>query len=120
MDNLSENKLPDFGVFMDGTRFWVLHRRKYYGPFDYQWSIDLRGVEFLYQRQKYGECCSDEEFFADLKPYQLPSRVTEVSTVVLGTVVLSVFHCITGQDRIEQISSNLKTAGLERYTINQK
>ncbi|MBL4886640.1 MAG: hypothetical protein JKY95_19210 [Planctomycetaceae bacterium] len=105
---------------MDETQFWVMHRRKYYGPFDYQWSLDLYGIELLYQREKYGECCSDEEFFADLKPYCLPARVSEVATVVSGTVVSCIFRCIMSQDRLQKITENLKKLGLERYTISQK
>lgn len=115
-----EDKHPDFGVLMDETRFWVVHRREFYGPFDYQWSIDLRGIEFLYQQNKYGECCSDEEFFADLKHFQLPRRVSQVATIVTGTVVSCIFHCIASNDRVQQITHNLKSMGLERYTLNVK
>src|SRR6056297_1316495 len=74
----SSSSFPEFGVFCDETRFWVIHRRDCYGPFDYQWSGDLYGVELLYQGDKYGECCNSEQFFADLKPYQLPRKVSEV------------------------------------------
>ncbi len=120
MSHPSDNELPNFGVLIDETRFWVVHRRKYYGPFDYQWSIDLNGIEFLYQHQKYGECCSNEEFFADLKPFKLPSRVSQVATIVTGTVVSCIFHCIASHERVRQITRNLKNMGLERYTIDLK
>ena len=120
MFSRSEDRHPDFGVFMDQTRFWVVHRREFYGPFDYQWSIDLRGIEFLYQDKKYGECCSEEEFFADLKCFQLPKRVSQVATIVTGTVVSCIFHCVATSDRIRQISSNLESMGLERYILNVK
>jgi hypothetical protein len=54
------------GLRFDGSRFWVMHRRQEYGPFDYQWSSDLRGLEMIYQGEKFGEHCSENQIYADL------------------------------------------------------
>lgn len=78
------------GLRFDESRFWVIHRRTEYGPFDYDWSPDLRGVELLYQGRKFGEVCSPQEIFADLKEFHLPRRVAEVASVVLGCLVLGI------------------------------
>lgn len=111
---------PDYGIWLDETRFWVFHRRQRYGPFDYQWSDDLDGIEFLYRGEKYGECCSSEEFFADLKPYRLPTRVSAVATVVTGTLIRCIFYGIASRDRHEQITGQLQRSGLSRYELEQR
>ena len=54
------------GLRFDGSRFWVIHRQQEYGPFDYQWSTDLRGLEMIYQGEKFGEHCSENQIYADL------------------------------------------------------
>ena len=41
-------------IRFDDTRFWVTHRRREYGPFDYQWSTDLHGLEMTYRGVKFG------------------------------------------------------------------
>ena len=54
------------GILINGSTFWVVHRSRVHGPFDYEWSTDLHGVEFLYQGSKFGEYCSADELYADL------------------------------------------------------
>ncbi len=78
------------GLRFDDTRFWVIHRRTEYGPFDYDWSQDLRGMELLYQGTKFGEVCSAGELFADMREFRLPMRVVEVASVVLGCLVMGI------------------------------
>ncbi|SFH56360.1 hypothetical protein [Planctomicrobium piriforme] len=78
------------GLRFDQTQFWVIHRRTEYGPFDYDWSPDLSGMELLYQGVKFGEVCSRQEVFADLREFRLPLRVVHVASVVMGCVVLGV------------------------------
>ncbi len=109
--------LPDYGVILEETGFWVVHRRRRFGPFDYQFSSDLNGIEYLYQGEKYGEYCSAEEFFADLKPYQLPLRVTEVAIVVTASLTRCLFQGIAEAKRLEMIRQQLLRAGLERYQL---
>lgn len=118
--NLSENTpVPTYGISMSEAGFWVIHRRRSYGPFDYQFSGDLDGIEFLYQGEKYGECCSSEEFFADLHPYRLPQRVSEAATVVTGTVTRCIFQGIPAAERFAQIAEQLRQAGLDRYRLQE-
>tara|TARA_R110002020_G_scaffold288824_2_gene504302 strand:- start:77 stop:496 length:420 start_codon:yes stop_codon:yes gene_type:complete len=112
------HSFPDFGVLCDETRFWVIHRRDCYGPFDYQWSTDLYGLELLYQGEKFGECCNSEQFFADLKPYQLPTRVTEVAMTVVGAIIACSFNAISGNERLDHVSKMLQKSGLARYEIS--
>jgi hypothetical protein len=69
------NVVPHHVIVFGGLRFWVTHRRRDYSTFDYEWSRDFAGIELLDQAQKFGEYCSREEIFADLKPFQLPRRV---------------------------------------------
>ena len=33
------------GLQLEGTRFWVKHRRRVYGPFDYEWCWQFGSVE---------------------------------------------------------------------------
>ena len=64
------------GLRFEGTAFWVRHRHREYGPFDYEWSRDLGGVELIYGREKFGEFCSADEIYADLKEFHLPMAGT--------------------------------------------
>jgi len=113
----SDSTVPAFAISMSDSGFWVIHRRRSYGPFDYQFSGDLDGIEFLYQGEKYGECCSSEEFFADLHPYHLPERVSAAATVVTGTMTRCIFLGIPRPERIAQITEQLRRAGLDRYRL---
>ena len=87
------------GLRFDDTRFWVIHRRREYGPFDYDWSLDLSGMELTYRGQKFGEICSSRELFADLKEFGLPMRVVEVASVVLGCTILAIVQGLPAQER---------------------
>ncbi|MCA8995612.1 MAG: hypothetical protein KDA80_01445 [Planctomycetaceae bacterium] len=96
------------GLRFDETQFWVIHRRVEYGPFDYDWSTDLRGIEFLYQGRKFGEVCSAGEIFADLKEFSLPMRVVEVASVVLGCTVLGICNGFSSGERENLLVETLK------------
>ena len=95
------------GLRFDETQFWVIHRRTEYGPFDYDWSADLRGMELLYQGTKFGEVCSCDEIFADMKEFQLPMRVVEVASVVFGCVVLGVCAGFSAAERSTLLADTL-------------
>lgn len=114
--NNSGNTHP-YGILLVETQFWVIHRHAHYGPFDYQWSHDLRGIELLYQGEKYGECASDEEFFADLKTYSVPLKVAEVATVVSGSIIKTIFGHSQVTDRVSEIRLNLASSNLARYQL---
>ena len=62
------------GIVFQGSRFWVTHRRRRYGPFDYEWSKDFAGIELSFAGDKFGEYCGQEEIFADLKTVSLARR----------------------------------------------
>jgi hypothetical protein len=96
------------GLRFEHTRFWVIHRRREYGPFDYDWSPDLTGVELLYQGVKFGEICSPCEVFADLQEFHLPSPVVHVASIVLGCVILGFSRGYCDQERRALIAQMLK------------
>lgn len=96
------------GLRFDETQFWVIHRRTEYGPFDYDWSADLRGMELLYQGHKFGEICSKREVFADLKEFGLPMRVVEVASVVLGCMILGISSGCSQRERDTMLAQTLR------------
>jgi hypothetical protein len=71
-------------IILNDDKFWIVSRQELFGPFDYQWSGDLYGIEFTYQGQKFGEVCSEDEFYADLKPFGLPISVARVAALIAG------------------------------------
>lgn len=103
------------GIHLDGSRFWVKHRRRVYGPFDYEWTSDFCGVEMLYDGQKFGEYCSIDEIFADLAPYRLPMSVVKVTTIVMGCILFSVLNGLKESERLELLSDRLRELGFEQF-----
>lgn len=93
----------------------MIHRRREYGPFDYEWSKDLGGMELLYRGQKFGEYCSENEIFADLTEFKLPRRVAEVASVVLGCIVFSILRGHSDEQRAAFLRERLRLEGLERF-----
>lgn len=103
------------GLRFQETQFWVIHRQREYGPFDYEWSRDLGGIELIYQGQKFGEFCSPDAISADLKEFGLPMTVVEVASIVLGCMVHGI---VTGEDisaRNQMLTEQLRSAGYERF-----
>lgn len=103
------------GLRFEGTQFWVTHRRREYGPFDYEWSKDFRGVELVYRGGKFGEYCSVEEFFADLRPYHLPRRVVEVASIVMGCLLFGILNGLPEPERHNLLRRRLREFGLQRF-----
>ena len=103
------------GLNFDGSRFWVTHRRREYGPFDYQWSTDLRGLEMLYQGQKFGEHCSEDEIFADLKEFRLPQTVVAVACIALGSLLYGIINSLDEGERREFLVGRLREHGYEKF-----
>lgn len=103
------------GIRFEDTQFWVIHRRTEYGPFDYGWSLDLRGMELLYQGRKFGEVCGPSEFYADLKEFGLPLRVAEVASVVLGCIVVGVTAGWTSRERASWLATQLRALDCAEY-----
>jgi len=96
------------GLRFDETRFWVIHRRREYGPFDYEWSHDFRGIELHYRGVKFGEVCSIHELFADMKEFELPMRVVEVACVVFGCTLLGISSGFNAQERGALLTDTLR------------
>lgn len=106
---------PSHAVHLQGTRFWVTHRRRTFGPFDYEWSHDFCGVALLYNGQKFGEYCGREELYADLRPYHLPMSVVNVTSIVMGCVLWGVMHGLSEAERDEVLQSRLNEFGYARF-----
>jgi hypothetical protein len=103
------------GIELDGSRFWVKHRRRVYGPFDYEWTSDFCGVEMLYDGQKFGEYCSVDEIFADLAPFNLPMSVVRVTSIVMGCVLYGVLNGLKESERNQLLAQRLRDLGFERF-----
>lgn len=103
------------GIRLSGSIFWVVHRSQAYGPFDYEWSPDFAGVEFLYQGQKFGEYCSVDEIYADLKDFALPKRVYEVASIATATIVKSIMDGIPPDHRAELLAGTLVEMGFPNF-----
>jgi len=99
------------------TAWWIVSRDQRWGPFDYQWSADLRGIEFTYQGEKFGEVCSADEFFADLSPFRIPISVCRVAAIVAGCLAVSVSVVEELDARASRLSHALDEFGFGRFTI---
>lgn len=106
---------PPHRLIFDESRFWVVHRHRRYGPFDYEWSKDFCGMELTYRGRKFGEYCSNEEIFADLAEFQLPQPVVAVGTIVCGTIVRLVLEGQPAGERTAQIERVLVEFGYSRF-----
>jgi hypothetical protein len=103
------------GIRLRGSAFWVVHRSRAHGPFDYEWSPDFEGVEFLFQGEKFGEYCSEDEIYADLKYHKLPQRVYQVASITIATVVKSIMDGVPEPDRAALLVSQLRTMGFPKF-----
>lgn len=106
------------GVRFNERTFYVRHRHREYGPFDYEWAPNLRGIEFTYCRQKFGEFYDILEISADLREFKLPMRVVEVSTIVTGSLVLGLMSGVESSAKRQIIEENLERHGLHRFARN--
>jgi hypothetical protein len=93
----------------------VVHRRREYGPFDYEWSRDLDGIELWYAGRKFGEICSPREIHADLKEFGLPARVVQVASVVLGATLVSILRGDSPGERRAYLSRELRAQGCAAF-----
>ena len=103
------------GLRFEGTAFWVRHRNREYGPFDYEWARDMGGIELLYGRTKFGEYCSAAEISADLREFHLPMRVVEVSSIVCGAIILGLLNGKNARSKKEIVERQLDERGLGRF-----
>ncbi|MEO2020085.1 MAG: hypothetical protein ABGZ53_37620 [Fuerstiella sp.] len=104
-------------ILIDDTAFWVATRGRCFGPFDYQWSLDLRGVELTYQGLKFGEICGREEFYADLAEFRLPISVCEVAAITAGTLAAGVAEGRCVDQRVSNLLTLLEKFGFSRFRV---
>lgn len=108
------------GLRFDGTQFWVVHRRREFGPFDYEWSREFDGIELWYGGRKFGEICSEDEIFADLAEFKLPLRVVEVASVVFGSTLRSILAGDSARERRLSLIRLLTEHGCEQFLTFQE
>ena len=108
------------GLRFDGTQFWVVHRRREFGPFDYEWSREFDGIELWFSGQKFGEICSEDEIFADLAEFKLPLRVVEVASVVFGSTLRSILAGDSARERRLNLIRLLTEHGCEQFLTIQE
>lgn len=103
------------GLRFEESRFWITHRRREYGPFDYEWSADLYGVELTYRGRKFGEICSEREIYADLQGFGLPARVAEVASIVAGCMLYGLLNGLREDERSALLRTHLNQQGCSDY-----
>jgi hypothetical protein len=106
-------------IILNDDKFWIVSRNELFGPFDYQWSGDLYGIEFTYQGEKFGEVCSEEEFFADLKPFGLPLNVARVAALTAGVIAFGIRAGSSLDERVSHLIGLLQTFHLDRFQIRE-
>ena len=106
-------------IILNDDKFWIVSRQELFGPFNYQWSGDLYGIEFTYQGQKFGEVCSEDEYYADLKPFGLPISVARVAALIAGTLVVSIRSGTSTDERVTHLISLLQKFDLDRFRIRE-
>ncbi len=113
--------MPHHGdeILLEGTAFWVSTRGRCFGPFDYQWSADLRGMELTYQGRKFGEICGREELYADLTEFRLPMSVCRVATITAGTMAVGIANGDCREQRIAVLLTSLDEFGYCRYRVRE-
>ena len=104
-------------ILLQDTAFWVATRGRCFGPFDYEWSADLHGIELTYQGQKFGEICSPDELFADLSPFQLPMSVCRVAVITAGNLALGVACGQCEEQKILRLLNSLESFGYGRFRV---
>ncbi|MCA9063772.1 MAG: hypothetical protein KDA96_11955 [Planctomycetaceae bacterium] len=110
---------PSNEILVHDDGFWIVCRRRMYGPFLYQWSGDLHGIEFLLRGSKFAEVCGPEQFFADLEPFQLPATVCHVATIIVACMAESLRHGQCMDERVHRILALLQQSGLDRFRVRE-
>ena len=110
---------PGNKIVLFETKWWIVSRGQIWGPFDYQWSADLHGIEFTFQGSKFGEICSIDEFFADLTPFEIPISVCRVAAVVAGSLAVSLSLAESAKVRDSRLRNALTEFGFKRFTVRR-
>ncbi len=106
-------------IILSETAWWIIARGQPWGPFDYQWSADLRGIELTFQGRKYGEVCSEDEFFADLAPFRIPVSVCRVAAIIAGSLAVSISAGEEPDRRVVRLSRALDEFGFGRFVVRK-
>ena len=72
-------------------------------------------MELVYQGEKFGEYCTADEIYADLKGFNLPKTVAEVGTIALGSIIQSILDCQNPFVRYETLTHHLKEQGYDQF-----
>lgn len=75
----------------------------------------MRGVELTFRGTKFGEICSQAEIFADLREFDLPMRVVEVASIVMGCIVSQIGRGLSVGQRHELIARRLREFGCSGF-----
>ncbi len=107
-------------ILLRGTTFWVSSRGRNFGPFDYQWSGDLHGLELTYCGEKYGEICSTDEMFADLAPFRIPVSVCRVAAIAAATIAEGIGQGESADQRRGRLLAALQRFGFGRFHVRDE
>lgn len=77
-------------------------------------------MEFMYRDQKFGEYCSSEEIFADLKQFSLPMRVVEVSCLTIGMILYGILNGLPERHWKELLRERLDASGFQRFRFRDE
>lgn len=71
----------------------------------------------LYEGRPFGEYCSLDELYADLKPFSLPMTVVSVTSIVMGCVIFGILNGLREPERVELLTSRLREYGFNRFVL---
>lgn len=104
-------------ILLSDSAWWIVARGQTWGPFDYQWSSDLHGIELTFEGKKFGEVCSEDEFFADLSPFRIPVSVCRVAAIVSGSLAVSIAAAEDMDRRASRLAESLERFNYCRFTV---
>lgn len=102
-------------VLLGEDGFRVRHRGLDWGPFEYRFAADLRGVELWHVGEKTAEVCGPAQIHADLSGRGLPDRVVEVAALTFGVLVFAIRE--GRPDRGALLATELAARGLGRFAV---
>jgi hypothetical protein len=117
---MAQTHPPSHGLRLGETGFHVIHRRREYGPFDYEWTDDLRSVLLTYRGRRFGEVCNRDTFYADLREFRLPRRVVEVAMLALGSLLHSISCGHSSEERSRFLVTVLRRFDCERFAPSHR
>lgn len=107
-------------ILVGDPEFYVVLRGRSFGPFDYDWSTDLRGVRLTYCGQQFGEICGEDRFFADLSEFELPSVVRKVAVIASSTLLPGLSEGTSKKQRLQQLADRLRQFDFQGFRIRER